>query len=136
MWDGWRWKVGYALVSITDHVVVNQDPASPDSSVDNQRGAPTHAVVFGLGHSWRNLEADLAGRWQSSFDDIRIGNDGTTLARYHISDYLTVDGRVGYTLTRGLTLAVSGQQINQARLLQTSGPPVERRFLGSLTARF
>jgi hypothetical protein len=41
-----------------------------------------------------------------------------------------------YTLTRGLTLGVSGQQINQSRLLQTSGPPVERHVLGSVTARF
>ncbi|MEI6556799.1 MAG: TonB-dependent receptor [Rhodospirillaceae bacterium] len=133
---GWRWKAAYALAMIRDHYSVNLNPGLPDSSVDSQRGTPTSTVILGLGRSWRDFEFDLTGRWQSRYDDIGVSNDGTALTRYRIDNFITLDGRIGYKLNDKLTLAVSGQQINQARLTQTSGPPVERRVLGTVSVRF
>ncbi len=134
--EGWRWKAAYALAVIKDHYSVNRAPGAPDSSVDSQHGTPTNTIIFGLGRSWQDFEFDFLGRWQSRYDDIGVSYDGASLARYKINNYFTLDGRVGYKLNDTLTLAVSGRQLNQQRITQTSGPPVERRVLGTVVARF
>jgi iron complex outermembrane receptor protein len=134
--SGWRWKAAYALARVRDGLSVNQDVDAPDSSVDNQRGNPVHAVILSLGKTWGDWEVDVAGRWQSHFDDIAIGQDGTSLARVHINNTLTVNGRVGYTVNERITVAVAGQQLNRSHLIQTAGPPLERRVLGTLAIRF
>jgi iron complex outermembrane receptor protein len=134
--DGWRWQASYALALITDHTSVNANPSTPNSSIDNQNGTPTHAVILGVGRSWGAFEADLFGRWQSSLDDIRIDNTGDTLQRFRINNYLTVNARIGYSPIERLTLAVSGQQLNQGSLVTTSGSPLERRVIASATVRF
>ena len=134
---GWRWKASYALAFIRDHYTgINQDPGAPDSSVDSQRGTPTSTVVLGLGRTWRDFEVDVMGRWQSRYDDIGLSSTVGSLTRYRIDNYFTFDSRVGYKPTERLTLAVSGQQLNQARIRQTSGPPLERRLLGTVSVRF
>jgi len=139
--EGWRWKAGYALTYITDHLSVNLDPANPDSSLDPRRGTPTHSIIFGLGRTWRDFEADLSGRWQSSFDEIRVNGlsnapQPAPLVRYHIGNYVTLNARLGYNLTQNLTMAVSGQQLNASSLMQTSAPLTERRILGSVSLHF
>lgn len=133
---GWRWKLAYALDLIFDHTSVNADPANPDSSIDNERGNPKHAVTAAFGRSWGDWEADLSARWQSSFDDITIGAAGDALQRYHIKDYLIANGRVGYSLSERVLLGLSVQQLNQARLTAASGTPLDRRVTGSATFRF
>jgi hypothetical protein len=53
-----------------------------------------------------------------------------------VRNYLTLNARIGYRLVEHVTLAVAAQQFNTSRLLQTEGPPVERRVLASVTAGF
>ena len=134
---GWRWKGAYALTFIRDHYNgINQNPDVPDSSVDSQRGTPTSTVILGLGRSWGDFEADVMGRWQSRYDDIGLASNTSSLARYKIDNYFTFDARLGYKPTERLTLAVSGQQLNQAHIRQTSGPSLDRRVLGTVSVRF
>ena len=133
---GWRWKTAYSLAFIRDHYSVNQNPGAPDSSVDSQRGTPTSSVILGLGRSWGDFEADVMGRWQSHYDDIALANTLNSLARYRIENYFTFDARLGYKLNDSLTLAVSGQQLNQDHIRQTAGPALERRALGTVSVRF
>ncbi len=133
---GWRWKAAYALAVVSDRYRVNHGPGPPDSSMDSQHATPTNTIILGLGRSWRDFEIDVTGRWQSRFDDIAVSYDGNSLTRYKIDNYFTFDGRVGYNLTDKLTVAVSGRQLNQARITQTAGPPVERRVLGTVNLRF
>ncbi len=134
--QGWRWKGSYALVQIHDDVIVNGDYANPNSSVDNRHGSPTHVVTLGGGRTWRQFEMDCLGRWQSAYDDIAIANNGTSLARTRINDYLTFDARIGYTPIESVTLAVSGQQLNAKNQVTTAGPPIERRVFGTVTVKF
>jgi hypothetical protein len=49
---------------------------------------------------------------------------------------VTVNGRIGYRLTDNVTVALSAQQLNNSRLDVAAGPPVERRIIASLTARY
>ena len=53
-----------------------------------------------------------------------------------VPDYLRLDARVGYKLTEGLTVALTANQFNVSRLVQTAGRPVERRVFLTLSARF
>ena len=139
--EGWRWRAGYALAFITDHLSVNNDPAHPDSTVDYHRGVPNQSVTLGLGRTWREFEADVAARWQSKYDDIGIGptTEGPLaygFQRVTVKDYVTVDGRIGYTPIENLTLALSGRQLNQANLYTVNGPQSERRVMGTVTVRY
>ena len=133
---GWRWKAAYSLVLIRDQYSINQNYAAPDSSVDSQHGTPASTVILGLGKNWGDFEADIMGRWQSRYDDIALSSSINSLTRYKIDDYFTFDGRIGYNLNDKVTLAVSAQQLNQAHMTQTAGPPIARRFLGTVSVRF
>lgn len=133
---GWRWKAAYGLTLVRDHYTINQQPGVIDSSIDSQNGTPVGTAIVTLGRTWGAWEVDALGRWQSRYDDIRVSTDGTTLTRYHIDDYLIFDSRVAYTIAPNLTVAVTGQQLNQARIVETSGPPVDRRLFATVTVRF
>ena len=50
-----------------------------------------------------------------------------------VAGYASVDARIGYRLTDWATLAVSGQNLLQARQRQTVGPAVGRQIYLSLT---
>lgn len=135
--DGWRWRGSYAAILIRDQMGVNPDYNNPNSSVDFRHGAPTHVVGLGLGRSWGAFEADAAARWQSSYDDIRmVGSSPTPLTRFHVENYVTTSARLAYTPIDPLTLAVSGEQLNAGSRSTTSGPPTERRVLGTMTVRY
>jgi len=92
-------------------------------------------VIGGIGYTWERLEMDLQARWQSSYQDYRSLGNGFTLQPYTVDNYLTMNGRIGYNITDHLTVALA-QQFNTSRLYQTSAPPVERRVIVSLTARY
>jgi outer membrane receptor for ferrienterochelin and colicins len=93
-------------------------------------------VIGGIGYTWERLEMDLQARWQSSYQDYRSLGNGFTLQPYTVDNYLTMNGRIGYNITDHLTVALAAQQFNTSRLYQTSAPPVERRVIVSLTARY
>ena len=47
-----------------------------------------------------------------------------------------MNARLGYQLTRRLTLAVTATQLNSAQIIQTTGSEPERRLLFSATCAF
>jgi iron complex outermembrane receptor protein len=132
----WRWTAGYAAAFIRDHFPTNVSLASPDSSTDYQHGNPRHAAIAALGRSWERWEADLFGRWRSSFDDITIGSSAASYTAYHIKSNVTLDGRLAYRPIDALTLAVSGEQLNRAGLQTSSGTLSERRVFGTVSVKF
>jgi iron complex outermembrane receptor protein len=132
--SGWRWQFAYAYVLTPDRTGTNSGP-DPESYVDFGHSTPHHSVIAGLGRSWGPVEADLKARWQSGYRDY-VAPDQVTLQRYSVAPYATVTGRVGYRLTDGLTVAISAEQLNAARIAQVAGPAVERRFILSTTFNF
>jgi outer membrane receptor for ferrienterochelin and colicins len=131
---GLRWSFGYALISITDHLTL-PTLSGPALLLDYDVGSPKSAVAAGLGYTTGRWELDLEGRWQSRFTDFSAGAFGA-MNPVAISDQLILNARAGYKVTEHLTLAVSGAQLADNRLLESAGTPVERRVTVSATADF
>lgn len=133
---GWRWTASYALAATSDHTSLNRDGVTT-SVVGYGRSAPRNVAIVGLGYSAGPWEMDMLARWQSSYIDFR-SSSGTpsSLERVDVNNYLTVNTRVAYRLFDGVTLALVAQQLNQARIARTAGPPFERRLIASVSAQF
>ena len=126
-----RWEASYAYISVSDHLAVLASAVQ-----DFQHGTPTHVVTLGGGYSIGRLELDAQARWQSRYRDYRGDPVTFALTPVEVGNYVTLNARAGYKVTDGLTLALTGQQLNRSRLLQSAGPPVERRLFLSATVRF
>ena len=132
--SGMRWKVSYALISIADRLLLA--PLRGHSSVlDYRHGAPASVVELGAGYSWDRIEIDGQARWQSRFTDYFPSVTGV-IVPFQVNNYVTINARIGYRVTEGLTLAVAGGQLGQAQIFQAAGVPVERRVTVSLTDRY
>jgi outer membrane receptor for ferrienterochelin and colicins len=132
--SGFRWNGSYAFVMTTDNTVLNAG-SLPTSPVAFAHSVPRHILTAGIGYTWEKLELDLMGRWQSSYLDFQSTGVGT-FTPVEIRNYLILNARAGFRLTDNLTLAVTAQQFNTSRLLQSAGPPVERRIIAGVTAHF
>jgi outer membrane receptor for ferrienterochelin and colicins len=131
---GFRWNLSYALVTTSDAV-----PAStaehPNGAAEFAHAVPRHVVIAGIGYARDRFELDLVARWQSSLRDFRIGSDGLTLMPVEVGNAITMATRFGYRLSEHMTASVTAQQFNRSRLIETAGPPVERRIIVGLTVR-
>ena len=76
------------------------------------------------------------GRWQSRFRDYAGDPASSRFYAVDVGNYVQLNGRIAYKLTDTITLALTGDQFNVSRLLQTGGSPVERRLFLTATARF
>ena len=132
--SGLRWTVGYALALVHDET--SEQVLWDASSVAFEDQTPTHAVTLSLGDSWGRFDADLQARWQSQFLDYRLPPGALSLQAVSVPNYLTLDFRLAYHLTRGLTLAVVGDQLNQSDLTESAGVRTERRGFASASLRF
>lgn len=133
--SGFRWQLSYAFVGTTDNTVLNRG-FLVTSTIDYARSVPRNVVVAGVGYTRDRLEMDLLTRWQSSYLDFQIGSTPLLLQPVEVRNYVTLNARIGYRLTDNFTAAVTAQQFNASRLLQATGPPVERQIIASITARF
>jgi iron complex outermembrane receptor protein len=131
---GLRWNIGYALISIRDHLTLPA-LAGPALLLDYDVGSPKSVVDAGLGYSTGPWELDLQGRWQSQFTDYAAGAFGA-MHPVAIANQLILNARVGYKVTDHLTLAVSGAQLANNRVFEAAGAPTERRVTASVTANF
>lgn len=132
---GWRWNLSYALAATSDHTTLN-DNGNYSSPSGYDRAVPSHVVIAGLGYSHDKWEVDVQGRWQSSYVDSRFVSLTTGLEPVNVSNYVVFNTRIAYALTENLTLALTLAQFNQARFIETGGPPIERRALLSATLRW
>ena len=129
---GVRWQASYSLMGIADHTSLNK--VFLTSTRNYQNGSPVHVVIAGAGYTRGKWEMDMLGRWQSRFSDQRATL--RDLVPVTVDDYVTVTARIGYRVTDHVTLALTAQQLNAPRVVQSAGPPVERSLIGTLTARF
>jgi hypothetical protein len=75
-------------------------------------------------------------RWQSGYRDFEATALSLYLQPVEVDSYLTLNARVGYSVTDNLLLSAVAQQFNAPSLLEAAGPPVERRLIGTVTIRF
>ena len=126
-----RWSVDYCPEWIVDHFA----PFAQNGAafIDYQHTTPVHLVKANLG--WANKRWELDGylHYQSSNFGIQEGLPSILIP---IPPFVSVDGRVVYSLTNRMTWSVSGQNLTHASQIQTSGPAVERRVLGEMSLHF
>jgi outer membrane receptor protein involved in Fe transport len=131
---GLRWNVGYALALVHDET--GGDILSTSSSVGYENQTPTHSVTLGLGYTVGRFDFDMQSRWQSRFFDYELAANQVAPHLNQVPDYLTVHARIGYRLTRNLTLALVADQLNSSSLTESAGVPVERRGFATASFRF
>jgi len=132
---GWRWDLSYTLTAVRAHLNVEGPPVTP---YDYNNATPVSAIVFGLGYDWNKFEADLQGKWQSRYTDI-IAAAGATGVLYEpkaISNFVTLNARIAYSVVPRLILAVTGTQLQAAQTIVSAGPEVDRRVLFTATYNF
>lgn len=128
----WHWGLSYTPEIVTDDFISNL--ITRLLRVDYQHTIPTHVVKANFGWSAGRWEADAYLRYESAFHGLAPA--GTSPGLIRIDDYVSIDGRVAYRLTDWATLALSGQNLGQSSQRQTAGPDVQRRVVGTLSARF
>ncbi len=131
--NGFRWNASYSFASITDHLISGLATAP---NLDYNHGTPQHTVIVGGGYSVGKWELDAEGEWQSSYQDFKAAPTGLSIQPVRVGNYVTFNARVGYRVTDFLTISGTAQQFNVSKLVETAGPPVERRFIIAATARF
>lgn len=87
---------------------------------------------------WANedWEIDLFGSYVSSFNGFPDTAIAESSELIEIDGYFSFAGRVGYWLTDGVQVAVSGQNLITSPQQQTSLTEAERRAFLTLTANF
>jgi len=129
---GWRWNANYTYTN------VQNEPQAGVNLVghfaDYAATTPKNTANLGLGWTGGKWTADGWLHYTSSYQDYPITYGLPYLAK--VDGYANLDGRVAYDLTKTLTFAISGQQLNSARIIETVGLPVERRIFASLSANW
>jgi iron complex outermembrane receptor protein len=120
---GWRWNVSYSLFGAHQEFTYRV-PAIP---YDFNTSTPTSQVVALLGYSWGKWEADAAAKYQSQYTDDYVA--GGAIHPVTVRNFVTVNARVGYSLTRRLTLAVTGDELTAPQVTETAVLPPDRRVL-------
>jgi len=126
---GLTWNVWWASQAITDHIHNN----APDNQQTDYTSSTPHNVYFaGLGYHHDKLEVDANIRWQSTYQDFG-GPNVLSPRMFLIDNFYTLNGRIAYEVYPHTTLAVSAAQLLNSQVIETLGPPVDRRVIVSLS---
>jgi outer membrane receptor for ferrienterochelin and colicins len=128
--EHWRWGASVRLERVSESF--GPAAAAAVGDVDPRNETPGRLAKLNAGWSRGPWESDLYLAYQSHTAGVYYnGLTGTPVA---VPGYATLDARLGYKVNRHLTLAVSGQNLLHARQVQTSGEPVQRRLLATISA--
>jgi outer membrane receptor for ferrienterochelin and colicins len=129
----YRWSLDYRPEWISDDLV----PAAQNgvAYVDFQHTSPVELVKANLG--WANAKWELDGylHYQSMTRALQPTLNART-ALIPIAGFVSLDSRIAYNLNNRLVWSVSGQNLSHASQVQTGGPAVERRVLGTMSFNF
>jgi outer membrane receptor for ferrienterochelin and colicins len=127
-----RWGGYYRQNRIDDQFILSAQGGI--AYVANQMETPMYEVKGNLGWSNARWEVDSYLHYQSRTTGLQP--KGLAGAYVWVAGFVSVDGRVAYKPKRWMSWSVSGQNLSHASQVQTSGPPVERRVLSSMTMSF
>ncbi|WP_419730331.1 TonB-dependent receptor plug domain-containing protein [Lichenicola sp.] len=130
---GFRWNASYRYASITQDLTAGAT-ADANAYTNYVDGTPKHEVVLGGGYTLGKIEMDMQGRWQSSYTDYSFGTPASL--PLVVGDYVSLNARIGYKVTKYLTVAGTAEQFNLAQQIESAGEYVERRFFATATFGF
>jgi iron complex outermembrane receptor protein len=131
--SNFRWGVHDRPEWIFDHFIPSAQDGGAYVAYDDT--TPFHLLKANLG--WANAGWELDGYLQyhaAVSGTVPLAAGGTT--DVPIGAFVAMDGRVAYKYRDRITWSVSGQNLTHASQVQTSGPAVERRVLGTMTFNF
>jgi outer membrane receptor for ferrienterochelin and colicins len=128
----YRWSVDYRLERIVDDFLPEARNAAAE--VDYEHTTPRHQIKANLG--WANSKWELDSYYQFESNNHGLQPGGLATILVPVPQHLSIDARVGYNVTNRFTWSVSGQNLTHASQVQTSGPAVERRVLGTISFNF
>jgi iron complex outermembrane receptor protein len=131
--EHWRWGANLRLERLRDSFGA---AAATRADLSEPRDAtPELLANLHLGWAWGRWESDVYGLYQSHTVGL-LSNALGAAAAIAVPAYASVDARVACQLNTHLTLALSGQNLLHGQQMQTSGEPVQRRWLATITAGF
>jgi outer membrane receptor for ferrienterochelin and colicins len=128
------WSIAYRPEEITDHFLPFAQNAA--AYTDFQHTNPRHLLKANLGWANDRWEVDGFLQYQSANQGLQPNATGTRTIFIPVPAFAAIDGRLAYKLNQRITWSVSGQNLTHASQVQTSGPAVERRVLGTMTFNF
>ena len=130
---GWRWSLGYSARRIQDALLPNLQVNR--AGVDFEHTTPRQVANVSLGWSGGRWEIDAFGRYQSSTEGVFTA-DALTYALRPLGAQFNLDGRIAYTLAKGVVVAVSGQSLGVRRQVESVDSTLDRRIEASLDIHF
>ncbi len=130
--EGLRWNIGYKYANVYDSIYPTIAPGAYSAY---QGSTPHHVIDFGAGYSVGRWDFDVMGRWQSAFKDY-IYSSLYGYLPVQLTDYITLNAHVGFKLTDFLSLGVTAEQFDEARIQARAGLATDRRLIFSATANF
>ncbi|MCH4090915.1 TonB-dependent receptor plug domain-containing protein [Acetobacter sp.] len=123
-----HWDLSYAMASVRD--------PNKSSAINFQRQTPVNTVIGGFEYVLGQVEFSAHARWQSHYQDVAADFSTFQLKDIKVKDFVTLNARVGWKIDEHFRLSLSGQQLGDARLKETSGLRIDRRIIAGLTAGF
>lgn len=130
--EHWNWDANYKIQDTKDDININQAGAIT-SAYNGEDVEPTHALNLHLGYTNGKWEADAFAHYVSEYKVLRGPNAYTPI---DAGSFISFSGRVGYKITDNVAVAVSGQDLLEHDVQETSAPGKERQVFLSLTASF
>lgn len=127
----WHWSVGYRLEAVEDRFAAGAENGS--DYVDYQHSTPKHMIKANIGWSDDDWETDVFLAYQSDTAGLRANPVASYLVP--VGSYAAVDAHVGYRLTDWATLSITGRNLLQNHMRQTSGALVERQLFVTLSLK-
>jgi len=130
--NNYRWSVDYRPEWIADHFL----PFAQNGAAftDYQHTTPHNLLKASLG--WTNSKWEMDGYFHYQSGTLGIQFSGLAGALTPVGGFASLDTRVAYNLTNRMTWSISGQNLTLASQLQTAGPAIERRVLGTMSMHF
>lgn len=131
--DHWRWGTYLRYERVRQSF--SAAAAGAVGAVDPQDETPAREAKFNFGWSQGRWESDAYLQYQSRTAGLAYNGlvAGTLIP---VPAYITSQARIAYQFNAHLGLALSGQNLLHQQQMQTSGEPVQRRWLATLTATF
>jgi outer membrane receptor for ferrienterochelin and colicins len=124
------WHADYSGTNVTDSPFPGMDPVT--RSVAFQETTPKYRGNLGLDWSGGPWEADANLHYVGKFQFYSLVNG----ALQPIKAYSSMSGRLGYDVSKDLTLAISGQNLLEPRQNQTGGLEVDREIAIAVTRKW
>jgi outer membrane receptor for ferrienterochelin and colicins len=129
----YRWGLNYRPEWISDHLV----PAAQNgvAYIDFQHTTPVELVKADVGWTTAKWAIDGYLHYQSMTRALQPTARASTIL-IPVAGFVSLDARIAYNVANWLSGSVAGQNLTHASQLQTGGPAVERRVLGTMTFTF